>query len=114
MSQAYQGPDRLELHHICPLVRKLKHKLQQPMASYFPLSALAKRYFQLEPTLTKFQNQKLHAGGQTVAANSNQLGRKPFNCLTMTAQSPKNNKQLGESWLRWPNSGELHSSWAKV
>ena len=23
-------------------------------------------------------------------------------------------KQLGESWLRWPNGGKLGSSWAKI
>ena len=52
-----------------------------------------------KPTLTKFKKQKLHAGGQTLAANSNQLGRKPFSCLATTPQSPKNNKtwlELGE------------------
>ena len=47
------------------------------------------------------------------ASNSIQLARKPFSCLTTTAQSPGNTNNLarvGESWPRWPNGGKLGSS----
>ena len=52
-------------------------------------------------------------------AKSSQLARKPFNCLTTTAQSPNNiTKRLGNSWhelaevtKRWKLGG---SGWPKI
>ena len=62
--------------------------------------ALAKRYSKLKPSYTI----KATIGGwPNGTAKSSQLARKPFSCLTTTAQSPTIAKQLGSSWPRWPN-----------
>ena len=76
-------------------------------------AALAKRRSQLEPTRS-YKIKTCIGGWPNDTAKSSQLARnhsivwiRPHGHTTMT-------KQLGESWLRWPNGGKLGSSWAKI
>ena len=67
------------------------------------------------PSSSQVTESKLaSAGGQTeppsqACSHSNHsiVWKRPRSHITMT-------KQLGESWLRWPNGGKRGSSWAKI
>ena len=74
------------------------------------------------PTPAEYKIKTCIGGWPNDTAKSSQLARNhqenmlSWNDLVvqMRSRSHNNNKQLGGSWLTWPNGGKLGSSWAKI